>query len=59
MVPGVLPTGKVTFLFTDVEGSSQLWQDHPRGMADSLARHDPVLQNLAEIELSARENRKI
>jgi class 3 adenylate cyclase len=38
-----LPSGTVTFLFTDIEGSTRLWaQDHD-AMAVALARHDAVL----------------
>jgi predicted ATPase/class 3 adenylate cyclase len=35
-----LPTGTVTFLFTDIEGSTRLWEQHPRAMEAALARHD-------------------
>lgn len=31
------------FLFTDLEGSTRLWQDHPDAMGAALARHDEVL----------------
>jgi len=34
----------VTLLFTDVESSTQRWQDDPEGMAVSLAAHDAVLE---------------
>jgi predicted ATPase/class 3 adenylate cyclase len=40
-----LPTGTVTFLFTDLEGSSRLWEQHPAAMKDALARHDGILRN--------------
>lgn len=33
------PSGTVTFLFTDVEGSTRLWQEHPDAMTTALARH--------------------
>ena len=39
-----LPSGTVTFLFTDVEGSTRLWEQHPEEMRDALARHDEILR---------------
>jgi hypothetical protein len=39
-----LPTGTVTFLFTDLEGSTRLWEQHPAAMRDALARHDEILR---------------
>jgi predicted ATPase/class 3 adenylate cyclase len=39
-----LPSGPVTFLFTDIEGSTQLWETHPEDMKDALAKHDSILQ---------------
>src|SRR5438270_2700077 len=41
-MPG-LPTGTVTFLFTDIEGSTRLWEQHPEAMPPALARHDALL----------------
>ncbi len=38
-----LPTGTVTFLFTDIEGSTRLWEEHPDAMRGALARHDAIL----------------
>jgi predicted ATPase/class 3 adenylate cyclase len=38
------PTGTVTFLFTDIEGSSQLWERHPQAMREALAQHDLLLR---------------
>src|SRR5262249_29171444 len=43
-----LPTGTVTFLFTDVEGSSRLWAEHPDAMRAALTQHDAVVESLAE-----------
>ena len=40
-----LPSGTVTFLFTDLEGSSRLWEQHPDAMGDALARHDAILRS--------------
>ena len=37
-----LPTGTVTFLFTDIEGSTRLWEQHPEAMRAALARHDAL-----------------
>jgi Predicted ATPase len=38
-----LPTGTVTFLFTDIEGSTKLAQEHPDEMPFLLARHNEIL----------------
>ena len=38
------PTGTVTFLFTDIEGSSRLWERFPVDMGPALARHDLILR---------------
>ena len=38
-----LPSGTVTFLFTDIEGSTKLAQDHPEQMPSLLARHHEIL----------------
>ena len=40
----VRPTGTVTFLFTDVVGSTAAWEADPQRMADALAVHDDVLR---------------
>ena len=37
-------TGALTFFFTDIEGSTQLWEEHPKEMKQALARHDVVLR---------------
>ena len=44
MVRPELPTGTVTFLFTDVEGSTRLLQEHGAGYADLLAEHRRALR---------------
>ncbi len=41
VAPG--PTGTVTFLFTDVEGSTRLWERYPEAMTDVLQRHEEIL----------------
>ena len=40
-----LPSGTVTFLFTDIEGSTRLWEEHSDAMRDALARHDEILHD--------------
>jgi class 3 adenylate cyclase len=43
-----LPSGTVTFLFTDLEGSTRLWEQFPEDMREALARHDEILRNAIE-----------
>jgi predicted ATPase/class 3 adenylate cyclase len=38
------PTGAVTFLFTDIEDSTRLWERHPEAMKAALAKHDSMLK---------------
>jgi predicted ATPase/class 3 adenylate cyclase/tetratricopeptide (TPR) repeat protein len=40
-----LPTGTVTFLFTDVEGSTKLWEDFPSAASAALVRHDEIIES--------------
>ena len=40
-----LPSGTVTFLFTDLESSTRLWEEHPDAMQPALARHDEILRD--------------
>ncbi len=42
------PTGVVTFLFTDVEGSTRRWEADAEGMRAALATHDEVLRGAIE-----------
>lgn len=39
-----LPSGTVTFLYTDIEGSTPLWEREPEPMRAALARHDEILR---------------
>src|SRR4051812_38555029 len=39
-----LPSGTVTFLLTDVEGSTALWEQAPEAMRAALARHDTLFE---------------
>src|ERR687894_2645425 len=41
-----LPTGTVTFLFTDIEGSTALWEQHPDAMRQALVRHDALVERI-------------
>jgi len=43
-----LPTGTVTFLFTDIEGSTQRWEAHRDAMDSAVKRHDEVLRSAIE-----------
>ncbi len=40
---GIFPDAVTVFLFTDLEGSTRLWETHPTEMAAALARHDALL----------------
>src|ERR1700734_4079221 len=46
-----LPTGTVSFLFTDIEGSTRKWDAHPEAMAAALAAHDQIFR-----EVTAKNN---
>src|SRR5689334_11947363 len=43
-----LPTGTVTFIFTDIEGSTRLWEQYPEPMRRALARHDALAASIVE-----------
>lgn len=45
-----IPTGTVTFLFTDIEGSTKRWEAHSDTMSPALARHDAILRGAIERE---------
>src|SRR5258706_1317015 len=45
---GDLPSGTVTFLFTDIEGSTKLAQQYPDAMSALLARHNGILNQAIE-----------
>jgi len=36
------------FLFTDLESSTRLWEQHPEAMRPALARHDAILRQAVE-----------
>ncbi len=44
-----LPSGTVSFLFTDIQGSTKLWQNETSRMRRALARHDELLKKAVEI----------
>jgi predicted ATPase/class 3 adenylate cyclase len=37
-----------TFLFTDIEGSSSMWEEEPERMAQAMARHDALLRDVVK-----------
>jgi predicted ATPase/class 3 adenylate cyclase len=43
-----LPTGTITFFFTDIENSTKLWGQFPDAMKAALARHDEILRQAIE-----------
>src|SRR5438045_1552732 len=38
----------VTFLFTDIEGSTRLWEAHPEAMRAAIVHHDDLLRAAIE-----------
>src|SRR3954454_11289254 len=42
------PSGAVTFLFTDIEGSTRRWETDPEAMRAALVLHDDVLRSVIE-----------
>lgn len=40
-----MPSATVSFLFTDIEASTRLWEAHPDGMAAAVARHDVIVRS--------------
>jgi predicted ATPase/class 3 adenylate cyclase len=40
-----LPTGTVTFLLTDIQGSTRLWDTHPREMRLATVQHDHLIES--------------
>ena len=38
------PTGTVTFLFTDIENSTLLWEQHPAWMQSAFARQEAIIR---------------
>jgi class 3 adenylate cyclase len=44
------PSGVVTFLFTDVEGSTRRWENDANAMRAALAAHDEVLRQVIEAQ---------
>src|SRR5437870_1045305 len=47
-LPTHLPTGTVTFLFTDIEGSTQLWERYPDQALSALVRHDQIIEETVD-----------
>jgi predicted ATPase/class 3 adenylate cyclase len=41
-------SGTITFLFTDIEGSTQRWEGHPQVMSAAQVRHDQILTHAVE-----------
>ena len=43
-----ISSGTIIFLFTDIEGSTKLWETYPEAMNTSLALHDKILRGVIE-----------
>ena len=44
-VSAARPTGTVTFLFSDIEGSTARWERHPHEMELAVRRHDELMRS--------------
>src|SRR5437763_1150403 len=42
------PTGTITFLFTDIEGSTKRWEQYPEAMRVAVGRHDVLMRGIVE-----------
>src|SRR5436305_9926381 len=47
---GAAAVGTVTFLFTDIEGSTRRWETDPEAMRAALVLHDEVLRSAIEAQ---------
>jgi predicted ATPase/class 3 adenylate cyclase/Tfp pilus assembly protein PilF len=44
----ILPSGTITFLYTDIEGSTPMWDRNPKAMQKSVERHNQILRQAIE-----------
>jgi predicted ATPase/class 3 adenylate cyclase/DNA-binding CsgD family transcriptional regulator len=44
-----LPEGTTTFMLTDLQGSTQAWEKHPKAMRSIMARHDEILASTVRV----------
>ncbi len=49
-----LPAGTVTFLLSDIEGSTRLWQDEPEAMAHAVPEHYALLEEAVALHGGVR-----
>ena len=48
-IPRQLPEGTVTFMFTDIEGSTERWQNDEHAMSAALASHDLTIRSVVDV----------
>jgi len=56
---GELPSETVTCLFTALEGSTRLWEEHPDAMRRALARHDELVRAAVADHVFAEDGRLV
>jgi class 3 adenylate cyclase len=54
-MPRELASQTLAFLFTDIEGSTRLWEQHRQPMKEALERHDAILRGRREFERAGGE----